>query len=485
MIRRRHLKLFGKCYIDPHAAAGVVSVQTLSSRGADKNAELQRWLQQITLAVFDEGHHYVTTGLWAKAVEAMGDARLLFVTATPERADGKGLGLNASGFAEVMVEGPPTQWLIDNGFLARFRYVAPDSDLDVSGLAVTPSGDFNPKALRERIVDSHLVGDCVAHYKKFTNNGRAIVFVPDVETAHEFAAAFNSGGVEASALSGETDEGERDRELERFESGELKVLVNVDLFDEGFDVPQVEVVILARKTESLGKFLQMCGRSFRPVYADGFDLCTVEGRLAAMAASDKPEALIIDPVRNWERHGMPNWPRQWTLEGRSGGGRGSATDTVPQRVCTGCTQPYEAFYVACPYCGMEPVPAERRTPEQVDGDLMELDVEGMAALFEKMQKADMTDEEFGADMRARNVPGIGQARQLRAHRAAKHRRAVLHELVGWWIGAQPQERPMREKHKRFYCRFGIDIGTAHALDEKDTDALIERIQQRFAEDITA
>ena len=147
------------------------------------------------------------------------------------------MGVAANGFADVMVEGPATQWLIDSGYLARFRYVAPDSDLDVSGLAVTASGDFNPQALRARIVDSHLVGDCVAHYKKFGNNGRAIVFVPDVETAHEFAAAFADGGIEAAALSGKTDAGERDRELGRFEAGGLKVLVNVDLFDEGFDVP--------------------------------------------------------------------------------------------------------------------------------------------------------------------------------------------------------------------------------------------------------
>lgn len=463
-IRRRHLKRFNKCYVDPHAKTGVVSVQTMTSRSASKDTQLQAWLNQVTLAVFDEGHHYVKQGLWGRAVEAVDRAKLLFVTATPERADGKGLGAHADGFADEMVEGPSTQWLIDNGYLSRFRYVAPASDLDVSGLAVTASGDLNSKALRARVVESHLVGDSVQHYLKFAPGKRAIVFATDVETAHEMAAAFTAAGVEAVALSGETDAGERDRQLDRFENGELPVLVNVDLFDEGFDVPAVEVVVLARPTESLAKFLQMVGRGLR----------VMEG---------KDEAVVIDPVRNWERHGMPNWPRQWTLDARAKGSRSSQSDTVPQRVCIECTQPYEAFYVACPYCGAKPIPAERKTPEQVDGDLMELDVEGMAALFAAMERADMSDEDFERDMRRRHVPLVGQRAQLKRHKEAKHRRSVLKELVGWWVGMQPEERPLGEKHKRFYVRFGVDIGTAFTLNAKDTDALIGVIQQRFTEDI--
>lgn len=483
-IRRKHLKEFGRSFVDPHAEAGVISVQTLTSKASDNNRDLQRWLQQITLAVFDEGHHYVEQGLWAKAVHAMENARLLFVTATPERADGKGLGVTADGFAEVMVEGPSMQWLIDQGYLCRFTYKAPRSDLSVDGIPITASGDLNTKAMRARVVESHIVGDVVRHYQQYAAGKRAIVFATDVLTAQDMADAYVAAGIAAAALSGETEQGERDQILDEFDDGRLQVLVNVDLFDEGFDVPGVDAVILARPTESLAKYLQMVGRALRTVYAKGFDLATREGRLAAIEAGSKPRAIVIDPVRNWERHGMPNWPRRWTLDGTEKGSRGSNGDTIPQRVCTGCTQPYEKFYLSCPYCGAPvPEPAGRSAPEQVEGDLMELDVEGMAALFAAMEKADMDDDEYARSQIARGIPSIGRSADMKRHRESRYRRQVLRELVAWWVGLQPASRPLAEKHRRFFYRFGIDIGTAFTLKAKETDELIERLKQHFAEDM--
>jgi superfamily II DNA or RNA helicase len=464
VIRRKHLKRFGRSFIDPHARCGVISVQTLTSKSSQKDTALQGWLRQVTLAVFDEGHHYVKSGLWGRAVEAFSAARLLFVTATPQRADGQGLGSHADGFCDEMVEGPSTQWLIEKGYLSKFRYFAPDTDLDVTGLA-TPSGDFTPKALRSRVVESHLVGDVTQHWRRFAEGKRTIVFAPDVETAHEIASAFRAKGVAAVALSGKTDQAERDRELERFEAGEVTVLVNCALFDEGFDVPAVECVLLASPTMSLSKFLQMIGRGLR----------TLEG---------KTEAIVIDMVRNWERgHGMPNWPRQWTLDAREKGTRSTVSDTKPQRVCLECTQPYSAFLKACTWCGAVHVPPERSTPEQVGGDLTELDVEGMAALFAKIDKAGMADDEYAADQAARHIPLIGRGADMKRHRAAKYRRGVLHELVAWWVGMQ-SDRELGEIHRRFYVRFGIDIGLAFTLSATDTDALIATITTKFTEDLT-
>jgi superfamily II DNA or RNA helicase len=485
MIRRKHLKRFGKSFIDPHAQCGVISAQSVTSKSSLRNESLQRWLKQVTLCVFDEGHHYVTQGIWGRAVGMMGKAKLLFVTATPERADGKGLGVHAGGFCETMVEGPSMQWLIEQGYLSRFTYKAPETDLDMDDLPMTASGEVSAKALRARTVESHLVGHVVQHYQQFAPGKKTIVFAADVDTAEEIAASFRDVGVTACALSGETDSTIRDRKLDEFEFGDLDVLVNCELFDEGFDVPAVECVILACVTFSLRKFLQMIGRGLRPVYASGYDLQTQEGRLAAMLNGPKTGAVIIDPVRNWERHGMPNWPRRWTLDAREKGMRAGPSDMIPQRVCLKCTQPYEAFYKICPHCG-EPIPAPggRALPEQVEGDLMELDVEGMMALFAKLQQADMSDEAFEMDMLKRHVPAIGRGGELRHHQAARYRRSVLHELVAWWCGMQPAGRGMDEKHRRFFHRFGIDMGTAFTLGAKDTDALIECIQQRFAEDMT-
>lgn len=479
-IRRRHLSAFGRSYVDPHAKSGVISVQTLTARSQD--AATRRWVEQVTLAIFDEGHHYVTTGYWAKAVEMMAAARLLFVTATPERCDGQGLGVEADGFAEVMVESPPIGWHIEQGFLVPYTYCAPKSDLDVSGIPLTAQGDLNTRAMRARVVASHLVGDSVLHYKRFTPGKRAIVFAVDVATADETAEAFRAAGVSAVALSGETDPGERDKALDDFEAGRTLVLVNVDLFDEGFDVPAVDAVIQDRPTLSLSKYLQTVGRALRPVYAPGFDLETANGRKAAIAASEKPRAFIIDAVRNWERHGMPDWPRRWSLSGWDTKTR--ATKATPLRTCLACTQPFEIFLKVCPYCGEAvPPPSGRAAPSQVAGDLQEMDPEALRALFAAVDRADMSDEDYTLDQIRRGIPPIGRPADLRRHQTTRHRRRILRELIAWWVGAQEGRRDLGEIHRRFYHRFGIDIASAFLLKADETGALIGVVQERFEDDL--
>lgn len=484
-IRRKQLKVLKRSYVDDQAPVGVMSVQSLTSKSAAKDSGLQRWLKQITFNVFDEGHHYVQKGLWGRAFDALPNAKHLLVTATPRRADGIGLGSHAGGFADVMVEGPTTRWLMQEGYLSGYRYVCPGTDLNTEDLPRNSKGEIDTNAMRSRIKESHFVGNIVDHYLTYARVKKTIVFANDVKTAVETCAEFTSRGVRAVALSGDTDGGERDRALGQFEEGEIDVLINVDLFDEGFDVPAVECVILGRLTESLAKYLQMCGRAFRPVYAPGFDLDTKEGRLAAMAAGPKPKALIIDPVRNWERNGgLPNMPRVWSLDSIDKNARGGAQDLVPQYICRECTQPYEKFYANCPHCGaLPPEPAGRSAPEQVGGDLYELDVEALAALFDDIARADMSDADYAKDQIARGIPPIGRRQDMKRHQDAVYRRGVLRNLVGWWVGCHPDGRDMPEIHRRFYYRFGIDIGTAFTLNAKDTDALIARIQQRFDEDI--
>lgn len=457
--RRDQLEQLGKSFVDPNSPIGVISVQTLTSK---RRGELP-WLRQVRLCVYDEGHHYVKTGIWARAVDMMhDDAKLLLTTATPERADGKGLGAHSDGFADVMVEGPTTKRLINQCYLSPYRYYAPSTDLDVSDVALTASGDFNATALRNRVIESHLVGDTVNHYHTIAPGRRAIVFAVDVVTSEELAEAFRGRGYTAEALSGKTEQGRRGKVLAAFKRGEVQVLVNVNLFDEGFDVPAVEVVVMARPTQSLAKFLQMIGRGLR----------IMEG---------KAEAVIIDPVRNWERHGMPDWPRQWTLDG-SGEGGGGPSDMIPQRVCAACTQPYEAYHKVCPYCGAVIKPAGRSLPEQVDGDLAELDVEAMAQLFEKMRIADCSDDDYQRSPEYQRLHPLGKPRALKRHRDAKYRRQVLRELVGWWVGSQPG-RDLAEVHRRFYYRFGRDIGSAFTLDAKETDKLIASISSGFSLDM--
>ena len=486
MARRRHLRVLKKSFINTNSEVGVVSVQTLTSASTKRDRRVQSWLKTVSLAVLDECHHYVQDGRWGQTLDIFQSAQILGVTATPERADGKGLGAHAKGFADVLVEGPSTHDLIQSGYLSPFRYHAPETDLDVDDIPITASGDVNTQKMRARIEDSHLVGDIFEHYCKFARGKRTIVFANDVATAEEMAHEFSSKGVKAVALSGETDPTVREKALDAFEDGTgATVLINVGLFDEGFDVPAVEAVILARVTFSVARYLQMVGRALRPVYAQGFDLSTEAGRHAAIANGDKPNAIIIDPVNNWERNGMPTWPRAWTLNDREKNiKRKKPDDRDPQKICTNvmCNQVYQAFHKSCPYCGHVPEPVGATPIARVAGDLTELDVDALNALFSKLRSANMTESEYQRYQISRRMPLIARAADMKRYKNAQFRRKVLSELMAWWCGLQPN-RSESEIQRRFYNRFGVDMITARTLNASQTDKLIDLMKDRFTEDI--
>jgi DNA repair protein RadD len=471
MIRRKHLLLFKKSFVEPSSPVGVASVQTLTSKATSNDKRLNEWIKQVTLAVFDEGHHYVEAGFWAKAVHLFDVAKLLFVTATPERADGTGLGIGEGGFAEVMVEGPTPKELIERGHLSRYKYYAPDTGFSVGDVPLTASGEFNAAAMRARVIESKLVGKLADLYQKWAAGTKAIAFVESIETANDVAADFRAKGINAVALSSKTDEREREQALTAFEHGDVMVLINVDLFDEGFDVPAAVTCLIGRATMSLAKYMQMVGRVLR----------TAEG---------KEFAIVIDAVGNWDRHGQVTWPRRWTLKGREKG-ESAQSDKVKQKVCTGtvttpgCTQPYEAFRLACPHCGLVPEPADRSSLEQVDGDLTALDLDALDALFAAKVAANVTEDEFARGLFARHVPQIGHGQQLKRFRATKYRREVLRHLMAWWGGCQPGDRMPAEIQKRFFLRFGVDVLTAETLGLNETNDLIEKIAKKFDKDVVA
>jgi DNA repair protein RadD len=485
MIRRRHLKALQKSYINTASEVGVVSVQTLTSASTKRDQRAQAWISRVSLCVLDECHHYVKDGRWGQTLEIFAHARILGVTATPERADGKGLGVHADGFAQHMVIGPSSFDLIQEGWLSPFKYHAPSTDLVMDDIPITKSGDINTLKMRTRIQESHLVGDIVEHYKRFALGKKTIVFANDVKTAEQHVAEFIAAGFKAVVLSGETDAVVRERELNAFEDGTgAQILVNCELFDEGFDVPAVEAVILARVTFSVGRYLQMIGRCLRPVYADGFDLNDEAQRHAAIAASEKPHAIVIDAVANWERNGMPTWPRAWTLDARDKRTRSTKDEPPPQRICTNimCNQVYYAYHKACPYCGTVYEYAERDAIDKVDGDLQELDVAAMNALFAKLRRANLSEIEYQAYQIKRGIPHVGRAKDFKRFQEDKHRRKVLEELMAWWIGMQPK-RTEAEYQRRFFARFGVDMVTARTLKSKETDQLIDRISRKFTEDL--
>lgn len=436
-----HLAELRRNYIDPIGSVAVAGVDTLIRH--DQN---DPWLKQVNLVVLDEGHHCLAGNKWGKCLLMFINARGLAVTATPLRADGQGLGRHADGLMDTMVVGPGGRELITAKWLTDYRIYAPPSDLDLRDVPLSASGDFSPPKLAQAVHKSHIVGDVVQHYLRIAPGKLGITFAVDVEAAGDIAKAYRAAGVMAEVVSANTPDALRSSILRKFRSREILQLVNVDLFGEGFDLPAIEVVSMARPTQSYGLFAQQFGRSLR----------LLEG---------KDYAIIIDHVGNVHRHGLPDAPRNWTLDRRERRSKNDTVSIIPTRTCPQCTAAYERVYNTCPYCGFYAEPSGRGSPELVDGDLSELDAATLARL------------RGGIDLPVAWHPdAIVQATLRKHHRERTEAQAELRERMAMWGGARTHAGDsLATAQRRFYLTYGCDVATAQTLNAREARELMGRI----------
>lgn len=482
-----HVKETGKNYYDPGARCAVASVQTLVRRKG-----LETWAAQVTLVITDEGHHLVLGNQWHKALQLFTNPhrRLLLPTATPKRADGLGLGrpeIGGDGVADVMVFGPPMKWLIDEGYLCDYDIITADSHLTELLGEVGKSGDWSTAQLKAAAEASSITGDVVKTYRQL-NAGyydghvpreyrTAIVFAPDVDTATAMLGSYRAQGIRAELVTGDTDPGVRRAVFKGLESGAVHVVIAVDIVSEGTDIPALQVGIFGRSTASLAVFMQQFGRVLRPIYVPGYDLDTRAGRLASIAASVKPRAVIIDHVGNFMRHGPPDRPREWPLSSTSR--RNGPSDAMPMRACLTptCGHPYYRFLTQCPHCGTPaPPPAGRSSPAMVEGDMSLIDPQVLAALRGAVAESVMTVEEYRAQLAAKGVPAIGQMANAKRWANKLDMRQAVGVAMDWWGGiyhAQGLSDP--EIQRLFWHKFGTDVYTAQTLGIDESAALLAKL----------
>lgn len=466
MIVRLHMEEVGANYVVPNAKCAVASVNTLT--GKKFSESLKPWLPTVKLWVQDEAHHVLRDNQWGRAAAMFPNARGLGVTATPLRADGNGLGRHADGLFDTMVIGPSMRDLITMGFLTEYRIFAPPSTFQRDQVAVSQTtGDFNLDQMRKAVASSSLVvhdekqivGDIVQHYQRIAPGKLGVTFVPDIATAETVAEQFNAAGVPAMAVSSKTPDDERCKILRRFKSRELLQLVNCDLFGEGFDLPAIEVVSMGRPTESYGLYVQQFGRALRLL--DG-----------------KDRAIIIDHVGNVMRHGLPDAPREWSLDRRERRSSGKS-DAQTIRACLNpeCGAVYERFRDACPYCGTPvPPPAERSRPEFVDGDLFELDPAMLEQMRGAVARVDMTPEAYREQLGRQGVPQIGIMANVKRHIERQESIGTLREAMAVWAGYERAAGLSdREIFRKFYIEHGHDWMTAQTLKRDDALGLAERV----------
>lgn len=442
-----HMAEVGRSFYDPQAKPVVAGVDTLIRLPASTS-----WFKNISLVVQDEAHHVLADNKWGKAAELFPNARGLYPSATPVRADGRGLGRHADGIIDKLIIGISMRELIHLGYLTEYRIFAPSSDIDMSDVSVTASGDFSPPKLRKAVHKSHITGDVVAHYLRIAPGLPGVTFAVDIEAATEIAAEFRNNGVPAEVISSKTPDLLRSHIMRRFRAGEILQLVNVDLLGEGVDVPAISVVSMARPTASYGLYSQQFGRALRP-------------------SPGKTHAIIIDHVGNVLRHGLPDANRTWSLDRRERKSK-RPDDVVPLKTCLNpvCLGVYPRTLKACPNCGFYTPPVLRGSPEQVDGDLTELDPTVLAKLRGEVERID-------APVRVpQHLDGIAQRAVANRHADRQKAQLSLRERIAAWAGwPKSKGKADPEIYREFYFNFGIDIVSAQTLNVREAEELQTRV----------
>lgn len=342
-----HSFIADKLPYDPMAKVYIVSMQSIMNK-------LDRIINIPDRVIIDEVH-FGGAGLakiiaWAKLY----GAKILGLSATPNRADGRALG----EWFDSMVCGESIKWLQENKRLALYRPFAPDH-LDLSMIG-TNDNDYNQKQLRSKMEsDTYLIGNAVSHYKKHAMDMLGITFAVGVRHSQILAQAYRDAGVVAMHMDGETPEIERKRIARAFALGEIKMLCNAELLTFGYDLASasgikgvtIKCMMDCQPTKSLPKQMQKWGRNLR---------------------YDGTHHLFFDHGNNFYEHGMPNDDREWKLEGREKLKRKKVDKNIVKAMS--CTQCHYCHPPApkCPNCGYE-YPITERKISELDAELQEIE----------------------------------------------------------------------------------------------------------------
>lgn len=455
-----HIKKYGQSFHSNDALDGVMGVDTLISWCKTNKYNIRNYLNRVGQIIIDEAHHVVNGNKWGKAVLECPNAILLGVTATPWRGDGKGL----DGVFQTMVQGVDMRWLIDHGFLSEYKVFNCTSDIDFEALKTGGSGDYTKDSMKKAVQGSHIVGDVVKEYIKHASGLQGITFTTDLETAAQISQQYNASGVPAEVVSSKTPLNSRYSIIEKFREGGLMQLVNVDIFGEGFDLPAIKCVSLARPTESLNLHIQQCGRALRKI------------------PNVTTKAVILDHVNNIGRLNLPDAKRNWSLQGRSKRSKGEDDGAIPTKECSECTAVYPRNELECPECGYREIPAERSTPEQVDGDLTELSPEVLAQMRNATENIFRHQDLIREECMKKNIPDVGIKSAVKRHILCQDAQEQLRDTMSTWAGIELHKgNPRSKNHKTFYHKFKIDALTAQTLGEKEARALTLKIEKDLNE----
>jgi superfamily II DNA or RNA helicase len=330
----------------------IASIQTLAKRG----------YPEFDLLIIDEAHGVAGSKGYLDLLKACAGKPVVGLSATPFT---RGLGRSVENLGEVfehLAVATTIGKLIEEGHLVDVAVYGPHEP-DLSGVKIV-AGDYAEGELGRAVDKPKLIGDIVAHWHRLAGGRRTVCFATSIAHSKHIAEEFQGTGVAAEHMDCYTKETDRRAVIGRLNSGETRVLCNVGVLAEGWDCPACEVMILARPTRSITRYIQMAGRVLRPHHG-------------------KERALLLDHSGTVRRLGFPT--DDLPLELDRGLARSARTEKPEEklpRLCKACGYLMPATSRACPACGAVPEP--RRVAREGAGDLVEMQ-RGKVGALEKEQ----------------------------------------------------------------------------------------------------
>ena len=319
----------------PSMMNGVVILMAQKVSQQVKRNDVWREYGPTDIMIVDEAHHAAADG-YKKAME-LWRGPIIGLTATPWR-----LSLR-EGFDHLfgeLLRGPQIVELQRGGYLCPVQTLVPDEKERILGGLVGLTGDYSEGGIESANEGSNIwTAGAIDYWKEHGKDRQTIVYAVSVTHADNLLRLFQDSGVAARKLLGNTPLDERRETIQRFQSGQVKVIVNVAVATEGFDLPDARCILITRPTKSLSLYLQMVGRGMRPKSGDG-------------------DCLVLDMPGNSLSHGLPEQNREWSLPPRSDDiGMGLPSQWCPHcdhmsppasHYCENCHNP---FGETCPRCG--------------------------------------------------------------------------------------------------------------------------------------
>lgn len=296
------------------------------------NNTLKTGVKPYSLIIIDECHH-ATSNSFKAVLNAYSKTALIGFTATPARLDGKPLG----AIFDRLIIGVDYSYLIENKYLVDYDYYSPDLNFNYSEWKLK-NGDFDTADNAHHLDKKAIYGDIL---KYIDLSKKIIIYSPTVDYSKKLEAQINEhfNASVAKEFNGKTSQPERDQIVNEFKNDKIKILINVDLIGEGFNVPSCDCVFLLRATQSLTLYIQQAGRALR-----------------SDPSNPNKRASIFDFVGNIYRFGFPDAPRVWSLSSslKNTHRHETAHDSLLIKTCHNCLRSFLPSQMLtgrlCPFC---------------------------------------------------------------------------------------------------------------------------------------